>query len=137
MKIVYVDNSHGFFHTASRYLISISSTVGYEALYAITRLKTSMESILDYVEYPLPAICYQAVKVTSWFYLFSAALSAQNWCVGDETDWCQTGNITQNSSQDLLTLVLTTLNSTLNSTELSQTGEPENDSYWWFFKVYE
>ena len=78
-----------------------------------------MESILDYVEYPLPAICYQAVKVTSWFYLFSAALSAQNWCVGDEKDWCQTGNITQNSSQDLLT------------------GEPENDSYWWFFKVYE
>ena len=105
---IYVDNSHGFFHTSSRYLISISSTVGYEALYAITRLKTSMESILDYVEYPLPAICYQAVKVTSWFYLFSAALSAQNWCpeVEKEDQWCNT-------------------------------SEPENDSYWWFFKVYE
>ena len=81
-----------------------------------------MESILDYVEYPLPAICYQAVKVTSWFYLFSAALSAQNWCpeVEKEVQWCNT--------------TLTFLNSTENSVN---TGEPENDSYWWFFKVYE
>ena len=82
----------------------ISSAVGYEALTKVLSLKSSFESILDYVEYPLPAICYQAVKVTSWFYLFSAALSAQNWCDDDKKPG-ETGYIPVNCTIDNTTVV--------------------------------
>ena len=99
----------------------ISSAVGYEALTKVLSLKSSFESILDYVEYPLPAICYQAVKVTSWFYLFSAALSAQNWCDDDA--------IAKPTDKDYIPIMC-------NTTVVPDDSMPSSaDQYWWFFKV--
>ena len=82
---------------------------------------------MDYVEYPLPAICYQAVKVTSWFYLFSAALSAQNWCDEEKIDVpidCY-NNVTMTMAMTMATM-----------TNVTTTTMPSSaDQYWWFFKV--
>ena len=99
----------------------ISSAVGYEALTKVLSLKSSFESILDYVEYPLPAICYQAVKVTSWFYLFSAALSAQNWCDDDA--------IAKPTDKDYIPIMCNT--TVVPDDSMSSSA----DQYWWFFKV--
>ena len=83
---------------------------------------------MDYVEYPLPAICYQAVKVTSWFYLFSAALSAQNWCDEEKKDVpidCYNDNVTMTMAMTMATM-----------TNVTTTTMPSSaDQYWWFFKV--
>ena len=76
---------------------------------------------MDYVEYPLPAICYQAVKVTSWFYLFSAALSAQNWCDDDA--------IAKPTDKDYIPIMCNT--TVVPDDSMSSSA----DQYWWFFKV--
>ena len=84
---------------------------------------------MDYVEYPLPAICYQAVKVTSWFYLFSAALSAQNWCDDDA--------IAKPTDEGYIPIIC---NTTVVPDAMAD-AMPDNsmsssaDQYWWFFKV--
>ena len=85
---------------------------------------------MDYVEYPLPAICYQAVKVTSWFYLFSAALSAQNWCDDDKKPG-ETGYIPVNCTIDNTTVVPDAMADAMPDNSMSSSA----DQYWWFFKV--
>ena len=84
---------------------------------------------MDYVEYPLPAICYQAVKVTSWFYLFSASLSAQNWC-GDDA---------KPGDNDYIPIIChhnTTVAPDNSTTVVPDDSMPSSaDQYWWFFKV--
>ena len=104
-------------------------------------LKNSMECILEYVEYPLPAICFQAVKVTSWFYLFCAALAAQNWCQdGANNNSLQLVNEPLETSEANETVlkyvfdgeVFQLMNVTvINEIVKTRAGQ----GYWWFFQV--
>ena len=105
-------------------------------------LKNSMECILEYVEYPLPAICFQAVKVTSWFYLFSAALAAQNWCQdGANNNSLQLVNEPLETSEANETVlkyvfdgeVFQLMNVTVIN-EIAKTSACQG--YWWFFQVF-
>ena len=103
-------------------------------------LKNSMESILDYVEYPLPAICFQAVKVTSWFYLFSAALAAQNWCQDGANNSLQLVNepleIKEANDSVLKYVFDGEVFQLMNVTVINEIANTSGHGYWWFFQVF-
>ena len=110
---------------------------------ALVGLKNSMECILEFQQYPLPAICFQAVKVTSWFYLFSAALAAQNWCEdGAKNDSLQIVNeplgiISEANATTVLKYVFDgEVFQLMNVTVLNEIAKTSTGhGYWWFFKV--